>query len=283
MTLDQDDLVKRLARDPGPGLTPVARDLMTRIMDTAEPEPRTARVRWRPLVALPVAAALAAMGWSASALLSSEPASALAIKETADSYVIEVKDLYADSRVYERQLREAGLAISLKVVPATPSFVGEIRPDAPDWKGGSFPHADQIKTIDRQGCDLGLGRTCPIGITVAKDFTGTATLTLGREARPGEEYAIVAGLTDQGEPLHCTPFYNRRVNEVRASLAALRLSVKDYAVQNGSEVEEKDSVPDSMYVTGGSLTEYGKAGLIVSRTPMPEELVRTLLRKEGCA
>lgn len=43
-------------------------------------------------------------------------------------------------------------------------------------------------------------------------------ITLGREARPGEEYEIIGGLDAPGEPLHCVPFYNRPVSEVRALL-----------------------------------------------------------------
>ncbi|MEU7831970.1 sigma-70 family RNA polymerase sigma factor [Nonomuraea sp. NPDC049129] len=277
---------KRLAPDPGPGLTPGAREMLTQIMDMAEPAPRARRTRWRPLIVLPIAAALAGAGWSATVVLGATPAAALDIKDEGDHYLIEVKDLYANSEVYETQLNDSGLDISLKVVPVSPSLVGEISPDTPGWSGGPFPYADKIKTIDRpEGCDF--SRSCPIGLTIAKDFTGKAEIKLGRKGRPGEEYQAVAGLHDRGEPLHCKPFYNRRVGEVRGSLAALGISITDFSIkkpgQRGEDAEVSTSVPDSMYVTGGGMSELGKAFLVVSETPMDEELMRTILRKDGCA
>ncbi|MEU6789061.1 hypothetical protein ABZ912_58615 [Nonomuraea angiospora] len=88
------------------------------------------------------------------------------------------------------------------------------------------------------------------------------------------------------EPLHCAPFYNLRVSEVRQSLAGLGLAISEFSVkepgERGADAEARPSVPDSMYVTGGALSEYGKAVLVVSEAPMPDTLVRTLLRKEGC-
>ncbi|MFI7135273.1 hypothetical protein ACIBQ1_57135 [Nonomuraea sp. NPDC050153] len=285
MTLDLDDVVKSLAPAPGPGLTPTARELMTQIMDAAEPAPKVRLRRWRPLVALPIAAAVTAAGWAAAAVLGAAPASALNIKEEGDHYLIEVKDLYAAPEVYESQLRAAGIHVSLRVAPVTPSFVGEIATDTTGWSSGPFPYADKIKTIDRPG-GCGLGRGCPIGLTIAKDFTGTAEITLGREARPGEEYEITGMLHAPKEPLHCAPFYNRRVSEVRASLAKLGLTISGFAVKKpgdpDAEPDLRASVPDSMYVHGGGLSEYGKADLVVSEEPMPDALVRTILTKEGC-
>ncbi|MFI7643990.1 hypothetical protein [Nonomuraea sp. NPDC049400] len=283
-----DDVVKTLAPDPGPGLTPAAREMLAQIMDTAEPELSARRPRWRPLLALPIAAAVAAAGWSAIVVFGAVPASALDIKEEGDHYLIEVKDLYASPEVYETQLKDAGVDISLRVAPVTPSFVGEISTHTPDWNTGPFPYADKIKTIDRpKNCDfVDFGRSCPIGLTIAKDFTGKADILLGREARPGEEYEVVGMLNAPGEPMHCKPFLNHRVSEVRQTLAGLGLSIGEFSVkepgERGADAELKTSVPDSMYVTGGALYEYGKASLIVSEQPMAEELRRTILGKYGC-
>jgi hypothetical protein len=281
-----DDVVKTLAPDPGPGLTPAAREMLAQIMDTAEPEPSARRPRWRPLLALPIAAAVAAAGWSAMVVFGAVPASALDIKEEGDHYLIEVKDLYANPKVYETQLKDAGVDISLRVAPVTPSFVGEIFTDTAGWNKGPFPYADKIKTIDRpENCDF--GRSCPIGLTIAKDFTGKADILLGREARPGEEYEVIGMLGARGEPMHCRPFLNHRVSEVRQTLAGLGLSIGEFVVkepgERGADAETRTSVPDSMYVTGGALFEYGKAGLTVSEKPMDEELKQTLLRKYGCS
>lgn len=281
-----DEVVRRLAPGPELSLTPLAREVMTEIMD-AEPAPAARRRGMRrPLVVLPLAAAVAAAAWAVPSLLRPAPAAALDIREEGGFYVIQVKDLYADADVYERQLKGLGLDVSLRVVPATPSFVGEISPSAREREpAGPFVHRDQINTIDStKGC--GMHRSCPIGLRIAKDFTGSADVILGRAARRGEKYEIIGGLAAPGEPMNCVPFYNRPVSEVRVKLRKLGLSVGEYAVtdrtKGSREVETRASVPDSMYVVGGYLSSYGTADLFVDRTPMQEELVRTLVTKHGC-
>ncbi|MEU7855518.1 hypothetical protein [Nonomuraea sp. NPDC049141] len=279
MNTNVDEAIRNLAPGRGPGLTPVAREMMNAIMD-AEPAPAPViRTRWRPLLALPITAAVISAAWVIPSVLTPAPASALDIKEEGDHYVIEVKDLNANPEVYESQLRGAGLDISLNVVPATPSFVGEINP-------GAHEPQDKIKTIDRpEQCNL--HRSCPIGITIAKDFAGSTMITLGREARPGEEYQIVAGLDSPGEPLHCVPFYNRPVSEVRALLKGRGLAVDQYVISDqakpGKEPQVRTSVPDSMYVTGGHLSQYGMVSLTVGDAPMSSEMVASLNKKSGCA
>ncbi|MET8340093.1 hypothetical protein ABZV14_36490 [Streptosporangium canum] len=274
MNTNVDEVVKRLAPDPGPGLTPVAQDLMNKIMD-AEPASTTLptlRRRWRPLAALPIAAAVIT-GW---ALLGASPASALDIKEEGDYYVIEVKDLYADSEMYESQLRGAGLNISLRLVPSTPGLVGHIQPSSP-VPGGRITQ-DKIKTIDQAGqCDKMGG--CPIGVKIPKDFADSVEVVLGREARPGEKYEQSASFDAPGEPMHCVPFRYKPVSEVRAMLQERGLAidefVMDVAVMSDSDTAEsgepevRASVPDSMYVTGGFLSEFGKASLMVDDEPLP--------------
>ncbi|MBE1588710.1 hypothetical protein ACFPOI_54930 [Nonomuraea angiospora] len=284
MNTDVDDIVRSLAPDPGPGLTPGAREMLTQIMDDAAPLQKPLKKRRRWAVALPIAATVAA--WALPTFLTASPAAAaLDVKEEGDHYVIEVKDLYAKPEVYESRLRGLGLKVSLKVVPVSPSFVGEISTDTPGWKEGPFPYADKIKTIDRPE-QCGRYRQCPIGVTIAKDFTAQADILLGREGRPGEEYQASAGLHDDGEPLHCQPFYNRPVSEVRERLKELGVSVREYAVkrpgERGEDAQVTASVPDSMYVMGGGLASYGTADLVVSETPMDGELLRTILGKEGC-
>ncbi|MGW6499692.1 hypothetical protein [Nonomuraea angiospora] len=284
MNTDIDDIVKSLAPDPGPGLTPGAREMLTRIMDDAAPLQKPLKKR-RWAVALPIAAAVAVTAWALPAFLTASPAAALDVKEEGDHYVIEVKDLYAKPEVYESRLRGLGLKVSLKVVPVSPSLVGEVSADTTGWEKGPFPYADKIKTIDRPE-QCGRYRQCPIGVTIAKDFTAQADILLGREGRPGEEYQASAGLHDDGEPLHCRPFYNRPVSEVRGRLKEMGVSVSEYAVkrpgERGEDARATASVPDSMYVTGGGLGSSGTAVLVVSETPMDGELLRTILRKEGC-
>ncbi|MEV0422801.1 hypothetical protein [Streptosporangium canum] len=299
MNSNVDEVVKNLAPDPGPGLTPVAQEMMNKIMD-AEPAPTalpTPRRKWRPLVALPIAAAVIAAGWVVPSILSATPASALDIKEEGGYYVIEVKDLYADPEVYESQLRGVGLDISLRLVPATPSLVGDISAASPVPGGSIYPNTidtigrqKEIETVNQPGqCDRRTG--CPIGLRIPKDFAGSAEVTLGREGRPGEEYQIITGFDSPGEPLHCVPFYNKPAGEVRALLKDRGLDIQEFSITGPAwwegtagdkEPETKASVPDSMHVTGGYLTMAGKATLQVSDAELPAETVRTLNGKYGC-
>ncbi|MFD8560214.1 hypothetical protein ACWDOR_23430 [Streptosporangium canum] len=289
MNSNIDEVVRNLAPDPGPGLTPVAQEMMNKIMD-AEPAPTALPTlrRWRPLVALPIAAAVIAAGWAVPSILSATPASALDIKEEGGYYVIEVKDLYTNPEVYESQLRGVGLDISLRLIPASPSLVGLISPDSSVPDGSISPN--KIETIDQPGqCDRRSG--CPIGLKIPKDFTGSAEVTLGREGRPGEEYQIITGIDSPGEPLHCVPFYNKPAGEVRALLKDRGLDIQKFSIvgpawwegtAEDEEPEAKTSVPDSMHVIGGFLPMIGKATLQVSDEEMPAETVRTMNEKYGC-
>ena len=90
---------------------------------------------------------------------------------------------------------------------------------------------------------------------VRKDFTGSAEITLGREARPGEEYAMITGFDSPGEPMHCVPFYNKPVSEVRVLLKERHLDIQEFTITGPAwwegtagdrEPETKASVPDSI-------------------------------------
>ncbi|MEV0198667.1 hypothetical protein [Nonomuraea sp. NPDC050691] len=289
MTTNLDDVVERLAPAPvpAPPLTPLARDLMNEIMDAAPAPAAPPRRRWRPLVALPVAAALAAAAWIVPSALNSTPAAALDVKEEGGYYVIEVKDLYASPKVYESQLKSVGLNVNLRVVPVTPNAEGELSMDTPGWQPMTpFPHRDKIVSIDRpEGC-VGIGRTCPIGLKIDKSFTGSADVRLGRAGRPGEEYQIIGSITAAREPMNCVPFYNRPVGEVRAELQRRGVVVDEYVVhkpgRRGKDSQATTSVPDSMYVHWGSLSSYGHATLVVGEEPLAGALVKKLLGIDGC-
>ncbi|MFI9593495.1 hypothetical protein [Nonomuraea sp. NPDC052265] len=282
MNAQLDDIVRRLAPPAGPGLTPGARETMCKIME-AEPAPvLPARRRRRGLFALP--AALGALAASMAVFLALGPASASAldIKDEGGYLVIEVKDMFAKPEVYQQQLRDAGLDITLRLLPSTPSNVGSVDP--------STEEPDGIEVVDRQeGCESAGG--CPISIKVRRDFKGSAEVVLGREARPGEEYEIITGFDSLGEPMHCAPYHNRPVSEVRALLKDRGVDVQAFDVlgpafwtKEGKETEPvtKASVPESMHVVGGYLTMAGKATLQVSDSDLPADLVRTLKEKTGC-
>lgn len=286
MNTHVDDVVRRLAPGPGPGLTAGARETMYKIMDE-EPAPAAFRRRRRPLLALPIVAGTLAAALAVPIAFGPAAASALDIKVEGGYYLIEVKDMLAEPEVYEKQLRDAGLDVKLRLLPATPSLVGSLSSDA---RTGNPAKPDGIEVIDRPG-ECGTPFGCPIGIKVRKDFTGSAEVTLGREARPGEEYKSITGFDVPGEPMHCVPFYNKPVSEVRALLTERRLDIQEFTITGPAwwegtagdkEPETKASVPDSMHVTGGYLTTPGKVALQVSDAELPAERVQTLNEKYGC-
>ncbi|MEV4245271.1 hypothetical protein AB0J63_17915 [Streptosporangium canum] len=286
MNTHVDDVVRRLAPGSGPGLTAGARETMYKIMDE-EPAPVAFRRRRRSLLALPIAAGVLAAAVAVPVAFGPAAASALDIKVEGSYYFIEVKDMFAKPEVYEKQLRDAGLDVKLRLLAATPSRVGSL---APVTRAGKPAKPDGIEVIDRPG-ECGKLGGCPIGMKVRKDFTGSAEITLGREGRPGEEYQIITGFDSPGEPMHCVPFYNKPVSEVRALLTERRLDIQEFTITGPTwwegtagdkEPETKASVPDSMHVTSGYLTMAGKVELQVSDAELPAEMVRTLNEKYGC-
>ncbi|MET7463442.1 hypothetical protein [Nonomuraea sp. NPDC005501] len=279
MNTDVDRVVAHLKPASGPGMSEGARALMREIM-TAEAAPArvpaaTERHGRRRLVlraAVPGVALLAAaflgLSWLLPAGLGLGPgtAAALDIKKEDGYFVIEVKDLYADAAAYESQLRDAGLDVTLRVIPSTPAFVGSVFPVSPTENR----YLDEIKTIDRPGdCDK-LGG-CPIGVKIPENFQGPAEITLGREARPGEQFENSTMIDALGEPLHCLPYIGRPVSEVRDMLRERGVTVQDFVDMDPVSGGTKESVPDSWLVEGGSMREPGKASLNVYEGSEPQE------------
>ncbi|MFD1540664.1 hypothetical protein [Nonomuraea guangzhouensis] len=274
-----DRVVTHLSPGAGPGMTEAAHELMRDIM-AAEPAtaravaPAVRRAR-RPLIlraAVPgvalLTAAFLALSWLLPTGLGLGPgtAAALDIKKEDGYYVIEIKDLYADAGTYQAQLRDAGLNVTLTVIPSTPSWVGSIFPTSPT----EGRYLDEIKTIDQPGtCDKMGG--CPIGVKIPENFQGPADITLGREARPGEPFANSTTIDGLGEPLHCLPYIGRTVTEVRGMLQERGVTIQNFEDMDPLTGGTKQSVPDSWLVENGSMTEPGKATLSVYEGSEPQE------------
>ncbi|MEV4246088.1 hypothetical protein AB0J63_22060 [Streptosporangium canum] len=295
---DIDRVVAGIAPDPGPGMTPGARELLDEI--TTLPAVAPARRRWsaagpgrpraadRPAVprgrrpwrlAVPIVAGLAtatvALGWVLPGGLGTTPASAaLDIKREGDYYAITVKDLYADPKMYERELNARGLEITLDVDPAPPSLEGQMMVMDPQANGLSnaelVTREDLIKAIDRPGpCDHSMG--CPIGLKVPVAYQGKAEISLGRKALPGEVYQWRASLAAPGELLHCVDFVNKTLDEVRPLLEKRGISLKP--VVYGGKKDSRPSAPGSWYVHDSVLESAASALVLVwpSKKPTPPE------------
>ncbi|MFI7232443.1 hypothetical protein ACIBO5_55425 [Nonomuraea angiospora] len=224
-------------------------------------------------------AAVVALTW----LQPDTSASALNIRQEGGYYIIEIKDLYANPKMYEEQLRHYGLDVSLKVRPATAAFEREVFPTAPDMSVVS-----EIQGINPPGpCDM-VGDACAIGLKIPVGFKGTALVAVGRKARPGEKYDVTTSWDTKGEPMHCVPFANKTVAEVRATLTerGVRISgflVPDLTAEKAGGGSEQASVPDTWLVRGGFFTEPGVAVVVAHTIPLPQRAIDARNKAKGCA
>jgi hypothetical protein len=210
-TADIDRLVASIApdTDPGPGLTPGARELLAMITAedvTAPSRRRPPRVARLPLFRLqprhhrllvPLVLAVVLLSWTlpGGLGLGPRPADALSIKRSGMFFTIVVRNVYADGATYRRELSARGMRISMVVVPGGPGAVGQIvvTRDGPvpanryapaSW---SEPDGHDIAPLAASAyCRH--DTACPIGLMVRAGHWGDETVWLSRRALPGEAY-----------------------------------------------------------------------------------------------
>lgn len=273
-----DRLVAGIAPDPGPGTTPIARELLEEITSVPVPERRGSRFalprprRWAAVSVLATLAALLSFG------VAQAPASAaLDIELVDDHYVITVKNLLAEPEVYQRELRARGLDITLDLVPTSASLTGQIVVinDVDRLRSGEpVPGDGPITTIDAPGsCERFAG--CPVGLKVPVDFDKRAEVTLGRRALPGERYKMPPGIALPGEPLHCVEYVNKSVAQISALLR--ERGVTPSYIQYGKHAAA--SAPGDWYVHDGVMSADGQALLLVGAEPSTQ---RSLVPQSRC-
>ncbi|MET8334091.1 hypothetical protein ABZV14_29510 [Streptosporangium canum] len=284
---DIDHVVAGIAPDPGPGMTPGARELFDEITTAPAVAPAPGRPRWsvpgliarrlaanvpRRRFAVPIIAGLAAstviLSWVLPGGYGTAPASAaLDIKREGDYYVITVKDLYAAPKLYERELNARGLDIRLQLAPTSPSMAGQMFVMNGGIEGlrqgRVVPEQDSIRTIEAPGSCVRFAG-CPIGLKVPVGFKERGEIFLGRAARPGEYYTMPPGIDMPGEPLHCVDYINKTVDKVRAMLR--QRGVEPEFTHYGARKGEKPSVPGGWYVHDGVMSAAGKARVLANPT-----------------
>ncbi|MCC5577998.1 hypothetical protein IMZ11_20435 [Microtetraspora sp. AC03309] len=258
-----DRLVERIAPDPGPGMTPLALDLLDEITSAAPATPARPR-RWRSwfvrsgerrprLVA--AAGALAAL-LAVTAGLGVTPASAaLDIEREGDEYVVTVNDLFAEPAMYQRELRARGLSIELQVIPVSAGTVGQLL-----VLDGTRTGSGVTRMQAPGECARSFG--CPIGLRIPVNYRKDVVVFLGRPARAGERYGLMISIDSPGEPFHCVDFINKTVAEVEPMLRARGLKGTFTAYQ-------AKTVPGDWYVYAGTLTAPGEALMVTNPVPNP--------------
>jgi hypothetical protein len=167
------------------------------------------------------------------------------------------------------------------VIPATAAFEGQVFPTSPDNR-----YLTEITGIYPPG-PCGNLDGCAIGVKIPVDFKGTASIDVGRKARPGERFQNSTLWDAKGEPMHCVPYYNKTVAEVRAMLRERGITIEKFVVADPSrkdalDYEEVDSVPDTLLVHGGFLTEPGRTRVHVHSSPMPQSFIDKRNKVNGC-
>jgi hypothetical protein len=225
--MDISEMIARLAsvRDAelaGSQHTHEAELLVARI--TSEVVPVTARRRRastrRPallsLAGAGAALAIAAAIFATSSTVDTKPAAAgVPFRSTGGYIVASVRDPFAAAADLTAAFRARGLDISLHLLPVSPSLVGTVVA----MSVSSSSDEGDIQALQDGGCVTG-GGACPIGLRIARRFSGTAEISLGRPARPHETYASATSALAPGEELHCTALLGAAVADALPILRA---------------------------------------------------------------
>ncbi|GAT71353.1 hypothetical protein PS9374_07044 [Planomonospora sphaerica] len=224
---DTDEVISQLARVrdaelAGQASTTGARTLLAAITavrpDTAAPPSPADGRRWRMrlMAAAAVVSVLATGVVIGPSLLGDRSAvsyanSAVVIVRDGDQYVARITDPFADHARYSEAFHAVGLDIDLRPVPVSPGAVGQILgmviggdqvPDPrtePDPSGPRFGGVALSTETAPKGCRPGRDSGCVMVVRIPVGFTGHVNVRLGRQARPGEQYANADQAMDPGE------------------------------------------------------------------------------------
>jgi hypothetical protein len=132
-------------------------------------------------------------------------------------------------REVETELAAAGIRSSVRSVPVSPSRVGKV-------VGNGIPEGDasvvHIVTLE--------GQTWARGLEVPEGWPGRLRLLLGREAKVGEPYEVVAPANAPGEPLACKQIEGQTPDAV-ARLAEKRRLHVTWEMRAGAVAQRLDS------------------------------------------
>ncbi|GAA2121196.1 hypothetical protein [Actinomadura alba] len=211
-----DTMVGALARvepgEPGGRSSGAAGQALLASIVTDEPATAVAPVRvrrhrpWR-LALAAVAAGVMAVGVVVGPSLlgdgrgaaTSYANSAVEVRLEGKDYVARIKDPFADHEKYSAAFKAVGLHVDLRVVPVSPSAVGDM---VQIGVSGGEPGMVLTTGMERDGKDCKAPeKGCALVVRVPAGSTGKAWVKLGRAARPGESYENAGSVTAKGEDL----------------------------------------------------------------------------------
>jgi hypothetical protein len=204
------------------------------------------------------AGAIAAVFAATSAVQPQPAGAAVTFRTASDGAVIAtVTNPLAARAQLETAFTARGFHITVNLLPVSPSLVGTAVYISDD--GG----ASSIQALEKGHCTGGGG--CPVGVKIPRTFKGNGYITLGRPAKPGEQYESSGQATAPGEAMHGLQFQGHTVATVLALLRARHVTVPQYRWQTGNygKALRRDEVPMSWHVSGASPWAPGQVLLFV--------------------
>ncbi|MDP9846705.1 hypothetical protein [Streptosporangium lutulentum] len=229
-----------VARDPaGQASGAGARALMDSIMsEEREPagRPRRHLPARRGLVlgaaAVGLAAALAiGVGLPRNGPVTEYANAAVSLKRTADYLTITVNDPDADAKSFSEAFRAVGLDATVDKIPVPPQMVGKM---FGPYLAGDFPPGTGVTYKPQHAC----GSAWCGEVVVPAAYTGKITLSIGREAAPGEPYAGLFTVNESAADFTSVdgyPVRGKTVAEVRTELARRGLKIRYVLMQTNPD------------------------------------------------
>lgn len=186
---------------------------------------RSARVLRRTVVMPALAAAIILIVVAATiGFGNDQPASASVQVLVRDGYItVRLTDVESRPDEIERVASEAGLDIDVVTEPVGPSNVGKfVRRTATP-----MPPDARVETGDGSSFEA---------FRLPVDWDGSMTISLGRRAAQGEQWAVVSNALEPDEPAACLDLLGRPLVDVVTDLEGRGLNVRTFVIDPG-EVE----------------------------------------------
>ncbi|WP_283139645.1 hypothetical protein [Rhizohabitans arisaemae] len=228
-----------VARDPAGQVSGAgARALMESIMSEARepaavPRRRSVVRRRLTLGAFAVAlttALVVGFGWPRFGSVTEYANAAVSLKRTDDHLTVVVNDPNADTTTFVEAFRAVGLDAVVDRIPVPPQLVGKMF--GPDLVG-ELPPGTGVSYRPEGPC----GSAWCGEVTFSKGYTGKISLSIGREAAPGEPYARVSTVNETVDTstVDGYPVRGKTVAEVRPELERRGLKIQYVLVQGNPD------------------------------------------------
>ncbi|GAA1591134.1 hypothetical protein GCM10009804_54150 [Kribbella hippodromi] len=172
---------------------------------------------------------------------------------------VKILDPEADSARFNKEFKDHGLDIKLRLLPVSPSLVGT------NPAGVFSADADSIKTtFEPANCLEERTTPCVPEFTIPLSYKGQADLYIGRAAKPGEKLGSSGDLGDRGEPLAGVKYHGMTVGAVKKLLADHGVSAEYRVNVRPNYTDSRDEVPANWIVRDGTLLRLDHAILFVS-------------------